>query len=698
MTAHRPARHFRNIYQASLSRRGFLAGAASLPLINLAGCATPGAASAPASLSFAPVAATKADTVTVPAGYTWKTLIAWGDPLYEGDGAFDRAALSEAESERRFGFNNDMLALFPADWSFPAPDAPSPRMILCANHEYAGPAMTLGPDKALPALTNAEFRTLYAQLGVGVVQVACDGEDFEVVREPAGPGAINRRITPFTEVVFSGPAAAHPWIVRAGAVVNAAEARAGRPAPKSGGVLCGTFANCAGGFTPWGTYLSAEENFNFQFGFRARSGGPAAYAPEDGAQAFDHASYFSNWYTDPKRVPQGFDGLPDQYDLALNPTGGALYGWTLEVDPYDPTFAPRKRTALGRRKGECATTALAKDGRCVVYAGDDQRNEFVFKFVTSKAFDPSDRLANRDLLDDGVLYAARFNEDNTGEWLALTLEAANAAAEEAGAQAFADLGDVMVRARHAARLLGATPMDRPEDVEAPLDANWVGLGTVLIACTENIRRPEPEPGNPRTPALDGDGPQPNVTGHIVRIDEDGADMAATTFTWDVFALAGDPASPDAITGTGDDAARATAWLDGQPTFIGDRFARPDNLTFDRSGHVFISTDGSPSVFPDCNDGVYAGLVNPVGPQEIRRFLVGPVGCEICGPLVAPGDRHLFAAIQHPGEDDETGKDFVEAVADGERTRPASSFPDGGEAWPRPAVIYVRRTDGGVLGG
>ena len=464
MNAPTPSRHFRNVYQASLSRRGFLAGATSLPLLNLTGCATTDASmigagatgTAAAPLTFSPVAATNADTVTVPPGYAWKTVIAWGDPLYEGDAAFDRTRLSEAEAERRFGFNNDMVALFPADWTFPAPDAVSDAMIMCVNHEYAQPHMTLGPDKNPATMTKEDYRTLFAQLGIAVVQLAKAGDDFEAVKEPAGPTAINRRITPFSEVVFSGPAADHPWIKTAGDFFNAAEAKAGRPAPKSGGVLCGTHSNCAGGFTPWGTYLSAEENFNFSFGFRVREGGPKVYAPEPGAQVFDHASFFYNAHMDPRRIPEGFEGLPDQYDLAMNPTGGALYGWTVEVDPYDPTYAPRKRTALGRRKGECATTALAKDNRCVVYAGDDQRNEFVYKFVSSRAFDPSNRLANRDLLDNGVLYAARFNADNTGEWIALTVEAANAAAEEIGAPAFTDLGDLMVRARHAARLLGAT--------------------------------------------------------------------------------------------------------------------------------------------------------------------------------------------------------------------------------------------------
>lgn len=676
----------RELVAARLSRRGLLAGLAGLPLLSLTNCATVGeGAGRPGLLPrFEAVPPTNADAVTVPPGFRVQTLIAWGDPLVEGLAPFDPDALTRFDQEQRFGMHNDMLALFPEIYAFPTPQDQNV-YYLCANHEYANAELMFPTTLASPtAITPAQMAALYASMGCSVVAITRDA--------PGGVWGVrvgsdkNRRITPFTPVLFEGPAANHRWVRQAAAGFNAQE-----PFGPEGSVRCGTMANCAGGQTPWGTYLTAEENFNFYFHNSGGNDRTLTAARAETAYQRDCAS-FGSPLTQESRRPS-----PRQYDMGENPYGPVLYGWTVEIDPYDPDWTPRKRTALGRRKGECATTALTRDGRVAVYSGDDQVNEFVYKFVTSGTFNPRDRRANRELLNDGVLHVARFEADGTGVWMPLTVEAANAAVAAAGLGddvGFRDQGDVVVRARDAARLMGATPMDRPEDVEAILDAAWVGQGPVLIACTNNRTAQGERPGNPRREGGEDKATQPNLPGHIVRIDEDGGDCGATRFTWDVFAIAGDP-DADAATAPTRSGQQANIGVEG--TFVGDRFACPDNICFDRQGHVWIATDSSDGIFADCNDMV---LIAPVadgpGPRPVKRFLVGPVGAEICGPTLTPDETAFFCAIQHPGEGDVAGTDYSRLRWAGEGQKPPSSFPDGNGAWPRSAVVIISRNDGGPV--
>ena len=671
------------------SRRALLGGLAGLPLLELGSCASAAASSEIASTAanFAPVAETNADTVSLPAGYQWRKLIAWGDALFEGmNTAPDLDAMTRAEQERRFGNSNDMLALFPAAYSFP-PSKTQTRMILCANNEYM-PLELSYPALRRPAdLTPVQGEALYASVGVSIVDLQRGGAGWRALRNRAPGQGHNRRITPFSPVQFSGPAARHPWILAAADVVNAAEPPRGVSAAP-GAIRCGTVANCAGGLTPWGTYLTAEENLeSFFVGSLS-----VARQFEEPALALDASSfgYPSGW---PMR-----DKAPAQFDVGGNPHGPALYGWIVEIDPYDPASTPKKRTALGRKKNECATTALTRDGRVVVYMGDDQRDEHIYKFVSRGRFDPANRPPNMDLLDDGQLYVAQFDEAGGGRWVAIELTAANAAAAEVGSPIrFRDEADLLVRVRYAAMLLGATPMDRPEDVEALRDDAWRGLGPVLIACTNNSERGFARPGNPRRESEAPDSAQSNLPGHIVRIDEDGGDSGALTFTWDVFAMGGDP-DADARAGRVRSGARAqlSTAINGQKTISGDRFACPDNMFIDSTQRVWIATDGNDGVFGACNDGVLVAPLNAEGPRPIKRFMVCPVGAEVCGPLMTPDERAFFCSIQHPGGSTVDGSDYSQLRWQ-ESGKPPSSFPDGGDAWPRSAVIVITRDDGGRIG-
>jgi uncharacterized protein len=253
-----------------------------------------------------------------------------------------------------------------------------------------------------------------------------------------------------------------------------------------------------------------------------------------------------------------------------------------------------------------------------------------------------------------------------------------------------------MRVRDAARFLGATPMDRPEDVEAVCDANWRGLGPVLIVCTNNAERGFEHPGNPRRESDRPQSAQANLAGHILRIDEAGNDCGAESFSWDVFVMGGDP-DATALTAPNRDGTRAhvSNKHNGAPTATGDRFACPDNIFIDSTQRVWIATDGNDGVFADCNDCVVTTSVNGGGPRQMKRFLVGPVGGEICGPLMAPDERAFLCSVQHPGANNVAGVDYSQLRWMGE---PATShFPDGGDAWPRSAVVIVTRDDGGRIG-
>jgi len=589
------------------------------------------------TITFTAVSASAEDSVRVPAGYVAQVLYAWGDPVSDGPVFRPDASNSAADQEAQAGMHHDGMHYF----VLPAQGDGRQRGLLAINHEYADDGL-LHTD-AMRTWSAEKVRKSQAAHGVSVIEICQRGDDggWEVVR----PSRYARRITANTPMRISGPAAGHPWL---------------RTRDDAHGThVLGTFNNCGCGFTPWGTYLACEENF--QYYFRTDTANPA-----------------QRRYGIGKTGGYRWDEHDERFDAERHPNEPNRFGWVVEIDPFDPCAVPVKRTALGRFSHEGAAHTLGANGRVVVYCADDQRNEYIYKFVSRDAYDPAQPAAARDLLDHGTLYVARFSPDGTGEWLELS-HGCNELTAENG---FTSQAEVLIHARLAADRVGATMMDRPE---------WIAVHSerkeVYCALTNNNRRgAQPASGNAvdgstpmasASPPVDPANPRAdNVFGHIVRWREAAGDAESAQFEWEVFVQCGDP--------TLSDPAR-------QGDIRGDAFGSPDGLWIDADGRIWIQTDVSPSVL---NKGDYANLGNnqmlcadPVT-GEVRRFLTGPRGCEITGAVGAPDGRTLFVNVQHPGE------------TPGERSDPdrpdsISSWPDGGR--PRSATLAIRRLDGGIVG-
>jgi uncharacterized protein len=561
-------------------------------------------------------------------GHSADVLIRWGDPLFAGMSPFDPHRQSAADQARRFGYNNDFVGFLP----LPARARGEQRGLLCVNHEYTNVELMF-PDAAP--------RTLSAEQ-VAIDQMAHGGSVVEIVRPRGGAwrylpdSRYNRRITAATPMRLTGPAAGHRRL-----------ATAADPAART---VLGTLNNCAGGMTPWGTWLMAEENFNGYFSGEFEAGPEAANYRRYGLAA----QGWRNW------------GRHDpRFDMARAPNEANRFGWVVEVDPRDPTSVPRKRTALGRFKHEGAETVVNRDGRVVVYMGDDQRFDYVYKFVTAGRFDPRRPAAARDLLDEGTLYVARFDADGTVAWLPLVY--GQGPLDEANG--FASQADVVIETRRAADLLGATPMDRPEDVE-PDPAR----GRVYVMLTGLTTGPESRT-NAANPRAD------NRFGHIIEIVEPGGDFAATRSRWDILVKCGDPADP----------AHGARW--GAGTSANGWFGQPDNVAIDAAGVLWVATDG-PEHGMACANGVWA--VRPDGAERGRAslFFRGPTGAEICGPRFTPDHRTFFAAIQHPGED---GEYFAPHGRPSTFADPSTRWPDfRPDMPPRPSVVAITRRDGAPI--
>jgi uncharacterized protein len=579
----------------------------------------------PSSLGFPELRHRLSERDAVAKGYEIQTLIRWGDPVLGDAPAFDPLRQTPDSQAGQFGYNNDYLEFLP----LPRGSGSSTQGLLWVNHEYTNTNMMF-PDlgsasQARQRLTAEQVRVEVMAHGGSVVEIARRNGVWEVVKG----SRYNRRITGETAIRISGPAAGH--------------ARLKTSADPSGTQVRGMLCNCAGGTTPWGTVLTCEENFNYYFGGKAAEGGEQAAAYKR--------------YGIRERAAYDWNRFIDRFDLDKEPNEPNRFGWVVEIDPFDPDSVPVKRTALGRFKHEGCTQAMAKDGRVVFYSGDDERFEFVYRFVTARRFDAANLAANRDLLDEGTLSVARFEADGSLRWLPLVFGQGPLTPENG----FHSQGDVVIEARRAATLLGATPMDRPEDVET----NPVN-GRVYVMLTNNGSRTarQVDAANPRAR---------NIHGHVLELIPADGDHGAEIGHWTVFLAAGRP-GVDA----GTQYHRATSkngWL-----------SCPDNCTFDSKGRIWIATDGAPEA-AGVADGLYAADTSGHGRALTRLFYQAPVGAEVCGPKLTPDDSTLFLAIQHPGE--EPGSTF---------DQPTTRWPDFTPGMPpRPSVIAITRKGGGVVG-
>jgi uncharacterized protein len=622
-----------------VGRREFLLGL--LATTAIAGLTPTGRAWAqaagPSSLVFAEIAHVFDEKHHVSPGHKVQTVVRWGDPVEAGAPAFDPMKQVPATQAKQFGVNNDFLAFMP----LPYGSNNSERGLLCVNHESAPaelmfPGVTKRNDFA--KIGQNEVDIMLASIGLSVIEITKTPRGWETV---AGSSYARRFTLGETKFRIAGPAAGH--------------ARMKTSYDADGTTVIGTAYNCAGGETPWGTVLSGEEGFHSMF-----SGDPAK-TPE----AANHRRYgLSN-------LPHNYARFHSRFDVEKDPNEPNRFGWVVEYDPYTPGSVPVKRTSLGRFKHEGATTVLLPDGRVVVYLGDDERFECVYRFVSRGRYDPSRREANFNLLDDGVLSVARFDEDKTVTWLPLVFGQGPLTA----ANGFNSQADVLIDTRRAADLVGATPMDRPEDVEAN-----PATGLVYVVLTYNEQRREKGDADAKRRANAANPWAKNLWGHIVEMTPPGApgrnaDHAADKFGWDFFLIAGEP-------GKGEEPARyhpatsANGWL-----------SRPDNIAFDPRGRMWIGTDGMDG-YADLADAVFATDVSGPGRALTKQFFAAPRGAETTGPCFTPDGRTLFVAIQHPAEED--GSNF---------DKPSTRWPDHqANLPPRSSVVAITREDGGPIGG
>ncbi len=666
--------HYEDIVAHRFSRRtalkagAALGAAAALPnlVARSAAAATPAAIAAPTavtavlpgqlqlgttlaeSLVFAPIAAAGVtdDAVRVPAGYVVDIVARWGDPITPSAPAFDIDKQSGIAQAQQVGYNHDFQAFFPTAGS-------STAGVLWVNHEYTDPTrMIPGYDRATTDL--AKLRGW-----VDIELEAHGGTVIELTRGSATAawtldraGKRNRRVTANTKMVYSGPAA--------------------RDARLFGGVS-GMLNNCGGGKTPWGTVLTAEENFNQYFANvdKLPTGIVKANYQRMGIPAASSERFWEKAY-------------PERFDVSVAPDEPMKYGWIVEIDPDDPTSTPIKHTALGRFKHEAATVVISATGQLVVYTGDDERFEYFYKYVSYGTFDPKAGKANSKLLTEGTLHAAKFTPDGTAEWIPLVY----GSRPELSSPRFESQADICMRTREAGDAVKATKMDRPEDIETN-----PRTGKVYVVLTNNARRTtaatdEAERAvNPRFSSGDG-----NRTGHILELTENATQgHAGRSFKWDIFILAGDPGAAGAQRVTNPKAAVGSKELYfGGYTGAVSPIGSPDNVAFSPDGMLWVATDGAPGSI-GFNDALHA--VPTTGPKrgQVLQFLSVPAGAETCGPEFSEDQKTLFIAVQHPGEDG------VLTTARQPRSNPQSTWPDGPGNAPRPTSIAIRKADGGVIG-
>ncbi|MDP5216424.1 PhoX family phosphatase [Ruegeria sp. 2205SS24-7] len=604
---------FDRVVERAISRRGFLGGVLAFG----SGAAAMGAglmsstsaqAQNASRFAFTPIAAQTDNTVHVPEGYNWKVLARWGDPLFSDADGYDITGGGPVEkSDLIFGENTDGMETFGYNG----------RQLIAINHEYPNRKINLPKLRAGTPGSADEVKKLQNIQGVTVMEITETPEGWAVVKD----SPFNRRIHHNTPMKIVGPAAGHDLLKT--------------EADPTGTTSLGTMNNCGAGKTPWGTYLTCEENFNGYFG----SSDETASYDQKVADGFGrYGVKAESW--------NGYELFDPRFDTSKHPNEPHRAGWIVEIDPTKPDSTPVKHTGLGRFKHENAAATVAPDGRVVVYMGDDERGEFLYKFVSTNPYQPGG--PTEGLLNDGQLYVAKFNDDQTGEWVALTPDATGM-----------DAAEIAIFTRTAASKVGATTMDRPE---------WVAISPVAAeayCCLTNNknRGVKPNAGGDDTSV---NGPNPRETNHygqIVRWRPANDDHAADGFDWDLYVMAGNPT------------VHSDAYAGSPNVNEGNLFNSPDGMQIDTTGLVWIQTDGN-----DDNEGDFAGngnnqmLVGDPVTGEIVRFLTGPSGSEVTGLTWSDDLRTMFVGIQHPG----------------------GTWPDG-EGLPRSSIIAIKRDDNGILG-
>ena len=620
-----------NIHEVSdpsrrLFVKGGVAAAASGLFAGLTGCATASGplANAPKGIGFKSISISTADSIVVPEGYLAQIIAPWGNPVglsgempkFKPDGTN-----TATEQEAQMGMHHDGIHYFAINGSNSG--------LLVMNHEYTDDGL-LHAD-GMKTWNAEKVRKAQAAHGVAVIEVELKDNQWQVVQ----PSPWARRITARTPMTVAGPAAGHAMMKTA--------------ADTSGRTVLGTFNNCGSGITPWGTYLTCEENFINYF---KGPDTPNAHEARWGLRKGDPAGY--RWHEHDER-----------FDASRHPNEPNRHGWVVEIDPMNPSSTPMKRTALGRAAHEGATVAVTRDQRAVIYMGEDSRFEYIYKFVSRDAIKPGGARANAELLNNGTLYVARFDANGQGQWLPLV----HGQGPLTAANGFADQGEVVIKTRQASDLLGGTRMDRPE---------WLAIdqasGEVFCTLTNNSQR-----GQGNNPGPDAANPRANNTqGNIIRWREQG-DFHGERFVWNHFVMAGDP---------------SLARADAKGNIKGDMFSCPDGLWVDGRGVLWIQTDMSTSAMGKgdlVNMGNNVMLAADTQTGEIRRFLSGPAGCEVTGVTSTPDLKTLFVNIQHPGESPSERSDPTKPQA-------ISTWPDGPAGGrPRSATVVIRRKDGGIVG-
>ncbi|MDY7086564.1 MAG: PhoX family phosphatase [Actinomycetota bacterium] len=645
-----------DVVNASMSRRGVMrAGAAGALVLGLSGTAAATATPAVAAprtghappaggkagkLTFTAIPPNTLDSFVVPNGYDSSVVIRWGDPVVPGAPAFNLGKQTAKAQSQQFGYNNDFVGVLPLS---------AERALLVVNHEYTNENLMFPGFTSQDALSVEQVKVAMAAHGMSVVEIERVGRTGEWRPVESRRLRYNRRITALeTRFKLTGPVAGTT------PVRTAADPR--------GQWVIGTLNNCAGGVTPWGTVLSGEENFN-QY-FVGGDGVPEADKPK-------LARYGISTTTRHPSDSRKWERAQERFDLAKHPNEANRFGWVVEVDPFDPEAPPRKHTAMGRFKHEGANVIVARSGHVVAYMGDDERFDYLYKFVSDKKYRPGDRRHNLTLLESGTLYVAQVTGDSpaaeidgsgklpadgafdgSGKWIKLV----------SGHKSFVPgmtAAEVLTWTRLAGDKVGATKMDRPEDVQPS-----PRTGKIYAAMTNNSNR-----GVGSNPAADEANPRnANKHGHIFEITEDRGDHTGESFTWALPIVCGDPAAADTYFGGYDKTAVSP-------------ISCPDNVAFDSAGNLWISTDGNAL---GSNDGLFATPIEGPERGRLRQFLTVPRGAETCGPFITSDDRSVFVAVQHPGE-----------ISGASLEKPASTWPDGDYA--KPGVVVTWRLDGRPVG-